>query len=449
MAQNGLEAAISRRRFLALAGAVGGAAALAGCGGGGGSSSGNGVTYWVPPNAELPRMQSFLAGIKIGYEKAHPGAKLENVMVPWEDALTKYTAGFSGGNPPDVTYQIIPWMNKWRSTGVLADFRTLDKAFTDKFVDGVNADYLKAAEGPKGELLGLPYVGGFWTLVVNEAIWEKAGKPTLPNTYDEMIPFAQAMTFDKKGRKLGESGYDARNVEHYGMTWAPVPGIQDNYLWHYFWSYGSDYISADGKDIGFNNDAGRAALQHMKAMVDSGAATPPNLYAEEERWRAAVMTGKTGMAWSEGFTVEYATKNPELRVKVLEPPAGPGGAYVVGACGFLSVSTKAKNKDGALNLVKYLVDDEPLQTFNKLILAKPVRPQPSNYYDGLEDPRMTKFMNEAAGLSKFVKTTRILPYQPQEYLMGKINDYLLGRQDLDAMVTEASNQIQQMAKAAK
>ncbi|MFF5263773.1 ABC transporter substrate-binding protein [Actinomadura viridis] len=449
MAQNRLEAAIGRRRFLALAGAAGGAAALAGCGGGGGNSSGGGVTYWVPPNTELSLMQGFLGQIKTGYQQKHAGAKLDSVLVPWEEALTKYTAAFSGGNPPDVTYQIIPWMNKWRTTGALADFRALDKSYTEKFVNGINPDYVKAAEGTKGELLGLPYVGGYWVLVVNEAVWEKAGKPAPPKTYDEMIPFAQAMTFDKKGRKLGESGYDARNVEHYGMTWAPSPPIQDNYLWHYFWSFGSDYISADGMDIGFNNDAGRAALQHMKAMVDSGAATPPNLYTEDERWRAAVMAGKSGMAWSEGFTQEYAQKYPKLRIKVLAPPAGPGGAYVVGACGFLSVAAKSKNKTGALDLVKYLVDEKPLQDFNKLILAKPVRPQPSDYYDGLSDPRMTRFMNEAAPLSKFVKTTRILAYQPQEYLMGKVNDYLVGRQSLDAMINEASKQIKQMAKAAK
>jgi ABC-type glycerol-3-phosphate transport system substrate-binding protein len=448
MAQNGLEAAISRRRFLALAGAVGGAAALAGCGGGEGSSS-KGLTYWVPPNAELPRMQAFLDGVKSEFEKGSAGAKLENVLVPWEEALTKYTAAYSGGNPPDVTYQIIPWMNKWRTTGVLADLRALDKDFTEKFLDGVNADYIKAAEGTKGELLGLPYVGGYWVLAVNEAVWEKAGKPALPKTYEEMIPFAQAMTFDKKGRKLGESGYDARNVENYGMCWAPSPPIQDNYLWQYFWSFGADYISADGKDIGFNNDAGRAALKHMKAMLDSGAATPPNLYTEDKRWQAAVMSGKCGMSWSEGFTLEYAQQYPDLRVKVLEPPAGPGGAYVVGACGFLSVAAKSKNTAGALDLVKYLVGEKSLQEFNKLILAKPVRPQPDNYYDGLGDPRMTQFMNDAAGLSKYVKTTRILAYQPQEYLMGKINDFLLGRQNLDSMINDASTQIKQMAKAAK
>lgn len=449
MRQHELAAAISRRRFLALAGALGGAAALGGCGGGGGGSSSSKVTYWVPPNAELSRMQAFLDGVKTGYQKAHSGATLDNVVVPWEDALTKYTAAFSGGNPPDVTYQIIPWMNKWRSTGVLADFRALDKGFTDKFLDGVNADYVKAAEGPKGELLGLPYVGGYWVLALNEAVWEKAGKPTLPKTYDDMIPFAQAMTFDKNGRKLGESGYDARNVETYGMCWAPSPPIQENYLWHYFWSFGSDYISADGMDIGFNDDAGRAALRHMKAMLDSGAATPPKLYSEDVRWQAAVMSGKAAMAWSEGFTAEYAKQYPQLRIKVLDPPSGPGGQYIVGACGFLSVSAKAKNRTGALDLVKYLVDDKPLQDFNKLILAKPVRPQPDNYYDGLDDPRMTAFMNAAAGLSKYVKITRILPYQPQEYLVGKINDFLLGRQGMDAMIDEASKQIKQMAKAAK
>jgi ABC-type glycerol-3-phosphate transport system substrate-binding protein len=340
-------------------------------------------------------------------------------------------------------------MNKWRTTGVLQDLRKLDASFVDKFIDGINEGYLKAGQGEKGEIFGLPYVGGYWGLVLNEDVWEKAGKPALPKTYDDMVTFAKAMTMDKNGRKLGESGFDARNVDTYGMTWVPLGSTQENYIWNYFWAYGSDYVSQDGQDIGFGNDQGRAALQHMKALVTSGGVTPPNLFTDASRWGEAVYEGKTGMAWTQGFTQAYATKYPKARIKVLDLPAGPAGQFIVGACGFLSVAAKSKSKDASMDFVKYLVSDKPLQDFTTLILAKPIRAQSGNYFASLPDERMRAYMNGVTAYAKYAKPTRILAYQPQEYLTGKINDYLLGRQDLDAMIKDASTQIKQMAKAAK
>ncbi|HEY3559766.1 MAG TPA: substrate-binding domain-containing protein [Kribbella sp.] len=440
-----------RRRFLQALGATGAGLALGGCSKDDSKASGGTATYWVQPNASQQQMQSFLKDLATGFQATSKQYTAKTLVVPWEDSQTKLTAAFSSGNPPDVTYQIAPWMNIWRETGVLADFHKIaPKQDVDKFLDGVNSSLLDAAKGPKGELLAIPYVtGGSHHLTVNVNIWEKAGKPPLPTTYDEMIPFAKALTMDVAGRRLGEPGFDAKHVASYGMNWPPVPAIEDNYLWHYFWSFGSDYVSADGKDIGFDNDSGRAALQNMKAMVDSGAATPPGLYTDENKWGNAIFAGKAGMQWVGGFTADQAKAFPKARVRVLDPPKGPGGQQlIVGACGYIAVAAKSKHPEAAYALAKYILSPEPQEKYTRLILALPVHPTSGPFYTDLPDPRMDDFQNAVAKLGKYTRITRILKYQPQEYLMGKINDYLAGKQDLDAMIKDASKQVRQMAAAA-
>jgi ABC-type glycerol-3-phosphate transport system substrate-binding protein len=432
-------------------GAAGAGMLLAGCGGSGGSSSKVALDFWLTPNATPEAMQAYTKRMATGFTQSGSKNEVKSLVIPWESALTKYTAAFSSGNPPDVTYQIVPWLNKFRPTGVLADLNTLGgKDELTAITEGMPKAYLDAARGEKGELYAIPFTQGYHSLAINEDIWEKAGKPALPTTYQEMIPFARALTFDTSGRRLGDAGFDARSVAHWGMTWAPVVGMEDNFVWQYLWAYGSDYISADRQDIGFNNDEGRAALKVMKDMVDSGAVTPPGLYSDLPKWADALVSGRSGMQWMEGFSAQQCKQYPKARVRVIDLPSGPKGRSVVGGCGYFAVSAKSKNQRQAYDLVKFLVGPKQADDYVRMILAHPTRPVQGEFYsEPLPDPRMNKFLNEASSYVPYARCTLILPYQPQEYLLGKLNDYLYGRQGLEEMIGDASKQIKQMAKAAK
>ncbi|MFE9693850.1 ABC transporter substrate-binding protein [Micromonospora sp. NPDC005806] len=444
---------LPRRGFLQLAGLAGLGSTLAACGLGEedkGSGGGN-LNFWLTPNASPEAMKQFTDQMAAGFQRTSKGATVTSLVIPWENALTKYTAGFSGGNPPDVTYQIIPWMNKWRSTGVLADFKQMaSKEELAALTDGQPESYLKAATGDKGELFAVPFTQGFQPLAMNLAVWEKAGKPPLPTTLEEMIPFAEAMTFDKKGRNLKDPGFDKNNVEHYGMSWPALPTFEDNWVWQYFWAYGSDYVNGSKDDIGFNNPEGREALEVMKRLVTSGATTPPSLFADTARWDAATVSGKTGMQWMPPLSAATCKQFPQARMKVIDLPSGPAGKAIVAGCGYYAMAAKSKNPELTYQFAKYLLDPKQADVYIRMILGLPTRPVQGNYYaEPLADPRMNTFLNEAASYGKHARATLILPYQPQEYLLGKINDYLFGRQSLEAMISEASKGIRQMAKSAK
>lgn len=437
---------VERRTFLQLMGAAGAGLVLAGCGGG--SSSGTSLNFWLTPNATQAEMQAYVTRMTRGFKRVAPKDKVTSLIIPWDNALTKYTAAYSGANPPDVTYQITLWLNQWRNTAALADFKKLaTPEELRSMLAGVPRSYVDAATGNNGEIFAIPFVQSYFSLNVNESIWIKAGKPPLPTTYEQMITFARATTFDKKGRKLGEAGFDAGNVDHYGMTWDPNPATQTNYVWQYFWAYGTDYISEDGKDIGFNNDAGRAALKVMKDMVDCGGATPPGLYTDETKWGDAVVAGEAAMGWTQPLTLAQAQQYPKARLKVIALPSGPHGRAVVGGCGYFAVASKSSNQKQAYAFAKYLLSAPQANDYIRTILGQPVHPVKGDYYSKpLGDPRINQFLNEAAPMGKYARIGKILKYQPETYLLGKINDYLYGRQGMDQMIADASKQVKQMAR---
>ncbi|WP_163509042.1 extracellular solute-binding protein [Fodinicola acaciae] len=435
---------IGRRRLLAMAGASTAAMSVGAC-----SRSNGRLAFWRPPVGELSWENLFFKDRVIPqYEHAKGKSPVDLLVIPWDSALTKYTAGFVGSQPPDVTYQIVPWMNRFRDSGALLDLAKAAGSGLDSYFAGVPDSIAEVVYGPKQQRYGLPISAGHFVLALNEAVWERAGRPALPTTYDEMIPFARKMTFDRAGRTMDQAGFDAKNIAVWGFGWPGVPGIQTNYVWNYLWSYGADIVSKNRRDIGFDNDAGRAALKHMKAMVDSGAATPMTLYSGTDGWDDLLVSGRVAMAWTEFLSTKQASRFPNARLKVIELPAGPAGKFVVGAAGYYAIAAKSRHQTEALDFIEYLLQPQLRREYIRGILSYPLTPVPDSYFDGLPDPRITAFLKAGAKQTRYSRLTPVLPYEPQEYLVGAFNDYLLGHVSLDTMIKQTSSQVKQMASAA-
>jgi ABC-type glycerol-3-phosphate transport system substrate-binding protein len=188
----------------------------------------------------------------------------------------------------------------------------------------------------------------------------------------------------------------------------------------------------------------------MKRLVSSGATAPPGLFADNARWDTATISGTTGMQWMTPLTQDMCKQFPQARLKVIDLPSGPANKAIVAGCGYYAMAAKSKNPELTYEFAKYLLDPAQADVYIRMILGLPTRPIQGNYYaQPLADPRMNTFLNEAASYGAYARATLVLPYQPQEYLLGKINDYLFGKQSLDAMISDASKGIQQMAKSAK
>ncbi|GAA1659637.1 hypothetical protein GCM10009765_06240 [Fodinicola feengrottensis] len=439
------ELGLSRRGFLAAAAGVGalGMTGLAGCG----AAGDGGISFWKTPVGDLPFEQSYNKQLIVDFAKANKNAKVNFLIIPWDSALPKYTAGYAGSNPPDVAYEILPWMNKFRGTGALTDLRKIDPG-VEKYFQNVPQSAIDGCSGPNGERFGVPFAAGHFGLTLNEEIWEKAGKPTLPVTYEDIIPFARKLTFDKAGKRLGEAGFDPKNIAHWGMTWAGSTGAETNYIWNYLWAYGADIVNKDKNDIGFGGAQGRAALTHMKKLVDSGATTPMGLYSDQDAWNDLMLQGKSALQWMANISPTqqkaYAT-----RFRVLDLPKGPAGTFVVGGCGYYAISSKSKNKKGAYALLQFLFDDTRRKDYIRSIRVYPFGDPPAGYYSGVGDKRVEDYLTAVGAQTKYVRLTPVLPYDPQDYILGKFNDFFLGRSSLDDMLKDTSAHVKQLASTAR
>jgi multiple sugar transport system substrate-binding protein len=404
------------------------------------------LRFWKPPGLPVEDETAFYAELIERYQAEHPGVEVEHLIVPWASAFENYTATLASGDVPDVTYQILPWINSFQGQGAIAPLEEIGD--TSALFEGVYDALVAGSQGDDGNHYGVPYYGSHWVLAINEDVWERAGSPEEPTTYEEMVTFAQALTFDENGNQPGDDGFDSNNVEVYGFSNPGFWSIQTNYIWNYLWAYGAEMVSEDKTDIGFNNEEGRAALEVMKAMADSGAATPMTLYADAEDWGELLVSGRVGMSWYERIGSDVGENFPDVRIRVLETPSGPAGQYIVGGAGYLAIPERSEHKEEALEFIAYLTNDENVTEYLRQSQLYPARQMGDDLYTGIGEPQES-FVAAASEQGVYTRLTPVgLRYNPEELIVGEINNYLTGQKDLDTLLSDLSRQVQIMARNA-
>jgi ABC-type glycerol-3-phosphate transport system substrate-binding protein len=420
---------------------------VAACGGGGGTSTNSTIqlAFWKPPGLPTNLENQFYSNLLATFHKENPNIYVTHLVIPWASASEKYTSAFASNNPPDVSYQILNWVNNFLSQNVLMPIEELDSS--GNLFKGVFPAYAKGSLGPDGKHYGVPYYGSQWVLTVNQANWTRAGKPAFPKTYEQMVTFAQALTFDANGKQLGQPGFDKNHIATYGYLQASDTPTLINYIWNYLWAYGVDYVSKDGKDIGFDNPQGRAALTVMKDMVDSGAATPFNLYPDSQSALDAFLSGKIAMSWFQNFDPNTIQQYKNTQLLVLPVPAGPAGQFLTGGAGYLTVSKKSSHPAEDLKLIQFLTQEGNVRDYLRETRLSPVKPMGDTLYKGIGPDEA--FMNASVQQAKYVHLTRIgLPYDPQDIIVSEIINYLSGRKSIDRMLQDLHHEVQLMARNA-
>ncbi|MFI7288301.1 ABC transporter substrate-binding protein [Streptomyces anulatus] len=179
-----------QRRFLGLTAvlaALGMTATLSGCGGDAGSGD---VTLKLvaadygtgPENSS----EKYWSGVAAGFEKEHPGIKVDVTVLHWKDVDREVAAMVKAGDAPDIA-----------QIGAYADYAKAGKLYTadETLAIRTSANFLPGltdAGKINGTLYGLPFVASTRLLFYNEKLFDQAGLDA-PETWDDIRNDAAAL----------------------------------------------------------------------------------------------------------------------------------------------------------------------------------------------------------------------------------------------------------------
>ncbi len=344
MSDHALGAALGRRRFLALGGALATTGALAACGSNTGrtdttASTAAGSSSGGPkPNLSQWYHQYGEAGTQQAVQKYAAAYRDATVKVEWKPGdYDKSTAAslLTDAGPDVFEYGNGPTIDMIKG-GQVVD---LTDALGDAKGD-FNPSVL-ARMTWEDKVWAIPQVVDMQLLVYRKSLLTAAGVQP-PQTVEELVAAAAALTKDKvKGLFLGNDG-------GVGLMGGPA-----------LWSAGLDYLD-DQNALGFDAESATAALAPLRQLFTSGHL----LLGAPKDWfdASALTTGLCAMQFTGLWTFPDIQKGlsddfgvlpwPKLGAASAGKASVPVGAY--GSC----VSSKSKNVDAAKAFAKWLWVDQ-------------------------------------------------------------------------------------------
>ena len=282
------------------------------------------------------------------------GEKVKVVFVPYDEALKKFIAGFAAGKAPDIMSIDRSWMPQFLKDDLITPFPAdLQKKWESLALP--LCETLKI----EGKVYALPPFGGdLYQLTYNKNMFREAGlDPNLPpETWEEFRDYAKKLAkYDEEG-KLTRVGYAIRYVGH-------PHGVVHKHLWA-IWSSGAELIvppdQLRGGKAGFNNEAGRAAVDLIIKMLYEDKSTAFGFPDP----RSAFIEKKAAMQISEGSSIanRQFREAPDIDWGIALPPHRKGG---VKATNFnthptLCVASTSGKQDLAFKFLEYLMRPEIL-----------------------------------------------------------------------------------------
>lgn len=352
------------RTFAAAAAIAALAITATGCSGGAGNDSTDGggktLTYWASnQGTSLDNDKEVLTPELKKFEE-ETGIKVDLEVIGWNDLQTRIQTAVTSGQAPDVLNIGNTWAASLQSTGAFMPFD--DAAFEaiggkDKFVKTA----MDTGGVPGEDPTSVPLYGLAYGLYYNKAMFEDAGV-TPPTTWEEMVDAAKKLTTDDvHGFALAAGSYTENS--HFAF----INAAQND----------AEFFDADGKPTFTSDGVVDGISRYLDLMQTDKVVDPAN--AQYDNATKAIndfANGKAAMVLSQNNAnssiASQGMAEDAFGVVAYPSPAGATEVATMVAGINMSIFKNTKNKDAALEFVKFMTSEATQATLDKPFAALPV-----------------------------------------------------------------------------
>ena len=286
------------------------------------------MAYWA--NASEQKNFEFMVD---GLEKEYPNIKVKMQMYPTSDEFWKAVpSAIAAGVGPDIIAMSDEGNYEYIKKGVLAPLDDLIGT-TGFEKDRITASLYKGWTDDN-KLYGIPYDSSTSMLAINKAMFEKSGITKHPETMEEVVELAKAMSKD------GVKGI--------------IGSIDPFHITQYVHAFGGDW--GFGKTI--NSKENIAGVQFFVDLFlkNQVAIAPIEVGAP---WDGEVFSQEKGAMSTAGpwYVGHLKEANPNMEMIALPMPKGTVEAQSAYSHG-LSILAGSKHKEEAMQVIKYALRDE-------------------------------------------------------------------------------------------
>ncbi len=263
------------------------------------------ITYWQYEFASKVQMIDRLIA---EFEAENPGIKVRHETFPYAVFAEKVATSLPAGVGPHIVNLYYGWLPAWQRAGYLQALP--EDAFPTEAIEAEFAPLVQAAK-MEGRYWGLPTAVRTLALFYNVDLFEAYGITAPPETWDELIRIAQALTDYRAGRFV-RAGF--------GMA----PDGQDHHLVREILirQFGGVPYAADNRAVTYNTPEGVAALKfytdlHLVHRIGEPDFPFPGVAGY---YRDGFMAGMIGMIVDGSFAIGAITRGAQARWAVAELP---------------------------------------------------------------------------------------------------------------------------------
>lgn len=361
------------------------------------------------------------------FKAANPGVEIEWLDKKGPDLPAFYQTQIVAGTPPDIVdLQGAIWVD-YAANGGLVDLTPYLQKEPD-VAKRFNQDYLSGWVY-QGKTYLLPFYVAKTLLYYNKTMFKEAGLAGPPQSFGELLGFAEKMA------KAEKTGFLTLNFD-----WL---------YWPLFKMNGVELLSPDGKKAAFNTPPAIDALAQLAKATASGGI---NKISWTGRWvepNGAFASGTVGMLHAHSASYFFVKgQGPWINDQTLGAAEAPGFWATPTNHGF-AISKGSKNPDLAWSFIKYMTSDKCASAFFKtrsVLTANTVADT-----EGLAALEKTEPLAAAVLRTQTAHTDKLtgnwpLPYDAElkDAFWPEIQNAALGRKDAKTALSDAERVVNRL-----